>query len=105
MICVQMTLYSFFLGNLSPTPLNTDLIRRKKPRQMDRLRRTLSFRSKKKENISTDTPSSTLTTKNGNNTKTAEGKPLQWQDDEKSVRVGNCSFHVKVNKIFSRNLL
>lgn len=94
------------------TAPNTELIRRKKHRQMDRLRRTLSFRSRKKGNTANNTDnnhSSTATaiTKNGNNvpatttittstTTTAENKPLQWQDDEKSVRAGACSFNVKV---------
>ncbi|CAF1095875.1 unnamed protein product [Didymodactylos carnosus] len=45
---------------------------------MDRLRRTLSFRKKK-------------TTK-ANST---ENKPQQWQEDEKHVRIGACSFNVK----------
>ncbi len=48
---------------------------------MDRLKRTVSFNNNKKENLSI---------KN-------ENKPLQWQDDQKSVRIGRCSFNVKVN--------
>ena len=96
-----------------PTP-NTELVRRKKPRKMDRLRRTLSFRSRKKGNTAnnnnnnnnnnhsstTAATATTTTTKNGNNTPstTGENKPSQWQDDEKSVRVGTCSFNVKVKR-------
>jgi len=96
------------------SPPNTELVRRKKHRQMDRLRRTLSFRSRKKSsaannNNNNNNHSSTTTTaatttappiKNGNNTTTTttENKPAQWQDDEKSVRVGACSFNVKVLK-------
>lgn len=96
------------------SPPNTELVKRKKHRQMDRLRRTLSFRSRKKGNSATNNNnnnnnnnnhSSTTTTstttgntsvKNGNNTTTtAENKPPQWQDDEKAVRNGACSFSVK----------
>jgi numb-like protein len=80
---------------------------------MDRLRRTLSFRSRKKGNTSNNnnnnnnnnhqtstTITATSSTKNGNNTPTttttaADNKPSQWQDDEKSVRIGACSFNVK----------
>jgi hypothetical protein len=96
------------------SPPNTELVRRKKHRQMDRLRRTLSFRSRKKGNTANNnnnnnhssTTTATTTTpaaiKNGNNasttTTTIENKPPQWQDDEKSVRVGACSFNVKVFK-------
>jgi hypothetical protein len=94
-----------------PLPPNTESIRRKKHRKMDRLRRTLSFRSRKKGNTaaaannnnnnhsSTPTPAPAKT---GNNstptTTTTENKPLQWQDDEKAVRVGACSFNVKVKQ-------
>jgi hypothetical protein len=87
------------------SPPNTELVRRKKHRQMDRLRRTLSFRSRKKGNAAANNnnnnnhSSTTIPTKNGNTaatTTTAESKPPQWQDDEKSVRVGACSFTVKV---------
>jgi hypothetical protein len=49
---------------------------------MERIRRTFNFQHKKKENMSKNTP---------------ENKLRQWQNDEKSVRAGNCSFHVKVN--------
>lgn len=94
------------------SPPNTELVKRKKHRQMDRLRRTLSFRSRKKGNAATNnnnnnnsnnhssTTTSTTTgntsVKNGNNTTTtAENKPPQWQDDEKAVRNGACSFSVK----------
>jgi hypothetical protein len=115
------TLFWIFLDehpkSLPLPPPNTDLVERKKRRQMDRLRRTLSFRSRKKGNASnnnnnnnnhasTTTAATTTTTssiKNGNNTPTtttttAETKPSQWQDDEKSVRMGACSFNVKVWK-------
>lgn len=99
-----------FLDDQPKPPLitpNTELIKRKKHRQMDRLRRTLSFRSRKKGNTANNDNdhSGVLTaqTKNGNNTPTtatstttAENKPPQWQDDEKSVRAGACSFNVKV---------
>ena len=106
--------------SVSSPPPNTELVQRKKHRQMDRLRRTLSFRSRKKGNASNNNnnnyqTSNTATTttaatiagpssiKNGNGapatattTTTADNKPSQWQDDEKSVRVGACSFNVKV---------
>jgi lysozyme family protein len=94
------------------SPPNTELLRRKKHRKMDRLRRTLSFRSRKKGNTannnnnnnnnnhsSTTTTTAATSTKNANNTPattSTENKPSQWQDDEKSVRVGTCSFTVKV---------
>lgn len=87
---------------------------------MDRLRRTLSFRSRKKNNNnnlnnSTDAPTSNNTNNNNNNhstaastkttnnntpsgTTTADSKPLQWQDDEKAVRLGACNFNVKVRR-------
>lgn len=99
----------------SPPPPDTELLPRKKPRQMDRLRRTLSFRSRKKGNTSNNnnnnntnhssTPAATSAVKNGSSTTTttttapttADSKPSQWQDDEKSVRVGACSFTVKVS--------
>ena len=98
---------------VKPLPANTELIQRKKSRQMDRLRRTLSFRSRKKHEhraqantataaaaspTTTTLPPTTTTTtapKNGTAT-TPDSKPVQWQDDEKSVRVGACSFTVKV---------
>ena len=93
-----------------PQPPNTETVRRKKHRQMDRLRRTLSFRSKKKGNTSSDTRNNSNNNNNNteNSTKTAnnvpettnsattENKPPQWQDDEKSVRGGTCTFNVKV---------
>jgi len=69
---------------------NNDISPPKKSSPIDRLRRTLSFRNRKKENISTST------SKNGNKNKTNANKPLPWQDDEKSVRVGMRSFSVKV---------
>jgi hypothetical protein len=103
---------------VSSPPPNTELVQRKKHRQMDRLRRTLSFRSRKKNNAAannnnnnhqtsntatTTTTAGTSSIKNGNGTPaitttttTADNKPSQWQDDEKSVRVGACSFNVKV---------
>ncbi len=91
------------------SPPNTELVRRKKHRQMDRLRRTLSFRSRKKGNLaaaannhsSTPTPAPAKTGNNSTTTTTTtttESKPLQWQDDEKAVRVGACSFNVKVKR-------
>jgi hypothetical protein len=55
---------------------------------MDRLRRTLSFRNRKKEKI---------TNNNNNNTKTVN-KPLQWHEDEKSVRTSTCNYNVKVKE-------
>lgn len=97
-------------------PPDKELFPKKKPRQMDRLRRTLSFRSRKKGNTNTNnnnhasTPT-TSSAKNGSSTTTAaattttaptittaDNKPSQWQDDEKSVRVGACSFNVKVRR-------
>ena len=47
---------------------------------MDRLRRTLSFRSRKKKRRE----------------QTESTKPHQWQEDERKVREGTCSFQVKV---------
>lgn len=103
------------LSSSQPPPPDTELLPRKKPRQMDRLRRTLSFRSRKKGNASNNnnnhssTPATTSAVKNGSSTTatttntitspstTADSKPSQWQDDEKSVRIGACSFTVKVN--------
>jgi len=76
------------LDNLSSALPNTDLLRHKKHRQMDRLRRTLSFRNRKKEKI---------TNNNNNNTKTVN-KPLQWHEDEKSVRTSTCNYNVKVKE-------
>jgi len=82
---------------------------------MDRLRRTLSFRSRKKGNTaaaaannnnhsSTPTPAPAKTGNNSTTTTTTtENKPLQWQDDEKAVRVGACSFNVKVKQ--EKNLI
>ncbi|KAF6026457.1 hypothetical protein EB796_015231 [Bugula neritina] len=45
---------------------------------MDKLRRTLSFRSRKKKRKETES-----------------AKPHQWQEDERKVREGTCSFQVK----------
>ncbi|CAF0844644.1 unnamed protein product [Didymodactylos carnosus] len=61
------------------TVVTTDLPTRKQrhPR-MDRLRRTLSFRKKKATKANS-----------------TENKPQQWQEDEKHVRIGACSFNVK----------
>ncbi|CAF0893577.1 unnamed protein product [Adineta steineri] len=68
-----------------PTDLaNTILKQHKKHQQMDRLRRTLSFHNKKKENKTIN-----------NHTNKNEKKPVQWHDDDKSVRDGTCSFNVK----------
>jgi hypothetical protein len=53
---------------------------------IDRLKRTLSFGHKKKEDLDRK--------KKETNTK----KPVQWQDDEKSVRTGTSSFNVKVTR-------
>ena len=58
---------------------------------MDRLKRTFSFHQKKKDNTSTN---------NKNTTNKNEKKPIQWHDDDKSVRDGTCSFNVKVNDIY-----
>ncbi len=71
---------------------DANVISPKKLSPIDRLRRTLSIRNRKKENTG---PSSI---KNGTKAK----KPLQWQEDEKSVRVGTCSFNVKVKIFFVR---
>ena len=54
---------------------------------MERLRRTLSFQSKKKE-----------TSSGKNHTSKTEKKPVQWHDDDKSVRDAICSFNVKVKE-------
>jgi numb-like protein len=83
-----------------PSPPNTEGVRRKKHRQMDRLRRTLSFRSKKKggpaaNSANASSTSTSTNTKNNHSTTIADNKPQQWQDDEKSVRMGACSFNVK----------
>jgi hypothetical protein len=69
----------------------------------------LSFRSRKKPSSNNNTATSSApnnvpstnastATKNGGAT-TSEPKPLQWQDDEKSVRVGSCNYNVKVKDI------
>ena len=74
---------------------------------MDRLRRTLSFRSRKKGNSTNNNNNNNHTrtiiasTKNDNDTTTTaiatgENKLLQWQNDERAVRLGACSFNVKV---------
>ena len=49
---------------------------------MDRLRRTLSFRSRKK--------------RRRNQEQTESARPHQWQEDDTKVREGTCSFQVKV---------
>lgn len=73
---------------------NTDFAQHNKRRPMNRLKQTFSFRHRKKEN--------SLANKNHSNKNvtnhqiTGDSKPLQWQEDERSVRVGICSFHVKV---------
>ncbi|CAF4531904.1 unnamed protein product [Rotaria sp. Silwood1] len=88
----QETVSDNFLSSVQ----NTNLTQHKKHRRMDRLRRTLSFRNRKKENISNNNNLNISTNKNGTNHNiTSENKPLQWQVDEKSVRMGTCSFHVK----------
>ena len=114
--------------SLPVPPSDKELFPRKKHRQMDRLRRTLSFRSRKKGNTSNNnnnnnhasTPITASLAKNGSaatttaaaaaatttttttttsaTTTTADSKPSQWQDDEKSVRVGACNFNVKVKR-------
>ncbi|CAF0865767.1 unnamed protein product [Rotaria sordida] len=82
--------------NISSSLQNTDSIQRKKRPRMDRLRRTLSFRHRKKENISNNNHLNTSTNQNNKRHNiTSENKPLQWQDDEKFVRMGACSFNVK----------
>ncbi|CAF2751996.1 unnamed protein product [Rotaria sp. Silwood2] len=82
--------------NFSSSARNTDLTQRKKHPRMDRLRRTLSFRHRKKENPSSNNHLNTSTNINGKHHNiTSENKPLQWQDDEKSVRMSTCSFNVK----------
>ncbi|CAF1008779.1 unnamed protein product [Adineta ricciae] len=63
-----------------------DLKKPTKHNQMDRLKRTFSFHQKKKDNSSTN---------NKNSTNKNEKKPIQWHDDDKSVRDGTCSFNVK----------
>ncbi|CAF0853753.1 unnamed protein product [Adineta steineri] len=97
-----------------PLPIapDTETVRRKKHRQMDRLRRTLSFRSRKKGNRANDPNCNNINNNNNNNnnhsttnaktanntttaTATTENKPPQWQDDEKAVRGGACNFNVK----------
>jgi hypothetical protein len=60
-----------------------DSLPSKKSSPIDRLRQKLKFRNREKENRCT--------------TKT---KPLQWQNDENNVRVGTCSFNVKVKEKF-----
>ena len=68
-----------------------------KPRNMDRLRRSLrsSIRKKKNKDNWTDLPQNS---NNGAGSKMSSegGKPHQWQSDEISVRSGTCNFHVKV---------
>ncbi|CAF3133641.1 unnamed protein product [Rotaria socialis] len=82
--------------NFSSSLQNSDLTQRKKHQRMDRLRRTLSFRSRRKENLSNNNNSNTLPNKNDKSlNSTNENKPSQWQDDEKAVRMDTCSFNVK----------
>ena len=65
---------------------------------MNRLRRTLSFRNRKKEKLSNNDHSSSLPNKKEKQKITNESIPLQWQEDEKNVRTGTCSFYVKVRQ-------
>ena len=68
-----------------------------KPRNMDRLRRSLrsSIRKKKNKDAWTDLPQNS-TNGSGSKPSSEGGKPHQWQSDEISVRSGTCNFHVKV---------
>ena len=60
---------------------------------MDRLRRTLSFRLKKKDNSLNKT-----TLSDDTSIKIAKEKTTKWPDDERAVRVGLCKFRVKVRR-------
>ncbi|UJR16175.1 hypothetical protein I4U23_003085 [Adineta vaga] len=71
--------------NLSSELTCTNLKQQKKHYQMDRLKRTFSFHNKKKD----------ATTTNKNSSNKNEKKPVQWHDDDKSVRDHTCSFNVK----------
>ena len=77
----------FPLENLVAALATSSSTRRQKSLQMDRLRRTLSFHSEKKAKATSNAQPSASTVKQ---------KPLQWQEDEKAVRLGTCSFTVKV---------
>lgn len=94
------------LENFPSTVQNIDFtIQPKKHPRMDRLRRTLTFRSRKKDNLTNNNNIinnvNTTTNKNGKlENSNGENKSLQWQDDEKAVRMGTCNFGVKVKTKF-----
>ncbi|CAF1030367.1 unnamed protein product [Brachionus calyciflorus] len=84
------------VDNLTPKP----------NRRMDKLRRSLTFRRKKKPNnelvSKTETALTTTTTTSAtkpdtttNSTSTNPNRPALWIEDEKRVRAGTCSFQVK----------
>ncbi len=62
----------------------------KKSSPIDRLKRTLSFGYKNKEELGTSL------SKNGKKKDTKVNKSMQCEDDEKTVRNGMISFNVKV---------
>ena len=59
----------------------------KKPSPIDRLKRIFSFREEK---------SSSKSSKTEAKKQMKAERAAQWQEDEKSVRAGTCTFHVKV---------
>ena len=89
--------------------------------RMDKIRRSLSFRRKKKPseklksketptittnlapssscNTPTSAPNTANSTAKANETSVGASKPSLWIEDEKRVRAGNCSFQVKVYQI------
>jgi hypothetical protein len=90
---------------------NADQTATKSHRRMDKLRRSLTFRRKKNKNKNqqlhgsssnlNNSPVQTQTSTNTPPTTTLvshnidPNKPTSWQDDERKVRDGTCSFHVK----------
>ena len=62
----------------------------KKSSPIDRLKRIFHFRE---EN------SSPKSTKNGKKKQSKVDRTIQWQEDEKAVRAGTCTFHLKVNQL------
>lgn len=80
----------------------TESLTPKANRRMDKLRRSLTFRRKKKpadaQKLDSTPPPPPSTTPASTAVKSAESgsaRPALWLDDEKRVRAGTCSFQVK----------
>ena len=75
----------------------------KPQRRFDKIRRSLSLRKKKNKQPAAPIQAATTTTAAATTTNATEkekytidaSKPTSWQDDERRVREGTCSFHVK----------